>query len=225
MKLEVREALPETVRMFVHMTGDGKQLPGWDQNGDILFQAGHNLPAAALGKVGTYQVIVSGELPEQLLPGDIWVQYGLYDPAKGGPRIALRAEPATGERYDGGVMTVAGAGANTKLTWQPAGPSRTIARDNGVRKILDFGPLQTNTACRLLYAQPEWTLLLMPGSAAATVTLQLDQLGAKGRRVAAVETLKVEGGVAGPGQFAQQGNAVTITTTAHVFGYRIRFGG
>lgn len=225
LKLEVGQPLADTVRMFVHMTGDKKQLPDWVENSDILFQAGHDLPSGALTKPGTYQVNVTGDLPEKLLPGDIWVQYGLYDPAKGGSRLAFRAAPATGDRYDGGIITVSGTGAETKMTWKLSAPGDPTSRDNVARKVLDFGPVATNTACRLLYSQPEWRLLLLPGSAGATVTLKLDQLGAKGKRVAAVEVLKVEGGVAGPGQFTQQGDTVTIRTAPLVFGYRIRFGG
>ena len=219
--LDVREPLSESVRLFVHMTGEAEQLPDWEENSDILFQATNDLPAGALAKVGRYDVTVQGDLPEKLLPGDIWVQYGLYDPAKGGPRLAIRAEPAWGGRYDGGLIAIQGTGPDTKMTWRAKGPSSTAERENGARKILDFGPLQTNSACRLLYGQQPWKLLMMPGSASATVILKLDPLGAKGKQIASLEELTVEGQVKGPGQFRQQGDTVVISTGVQPYGYRI----
>ncbi len=221
MNWTVRQPVADTVRLFVHLTGPADLLPGWQPNSDILFQAGHDLTPARLTKPGSYDVLVTGQLPEALKPGRLEIKYGLYDPTRGGARLEFDAIATDGTRYHGGTIAVAGTGAETKLTWTAPATPEVAARKNRARRVLDFGPVATNGAFRLRHDGRTWDLTLLPGSAAATVSLRLDRLGAAGRKVKAITQLDLDGKPVAQVPAKATGAEVSFTTADRAFRYRI----
>ncbi|NUP99762.1 MAG: hypothetical protein HUU35_07900, partial [Armatimonadetes bacterium] len=218
---DIRAPLPATVRPFVHVTGPLALLPGVTPNSDILFQAGIGLTPAMLATPGRYEVTITGTLPEQLLPGELGLKYGLYDPARGGPRLLFNAIPTDGDRFSAGTVTVAGSGAETKLTWTAPEPRPTgLERDNVARKVVDFGAVRTNGALRCQTRGETLELTLLPGSKAAEVELRLALLGVKGRQVARFEQIGLDGRATPLTAVARDG-VVSFTTAPGAFRYRL----
>ncbi len=220
LRVRVDRPGPAGHQLFVHLCGPAAMLPDWQANSDILFQAGSDWRPEFATQVGERTVTIAGELPAALLPGELAIKFGLYHP-QSGSRLPLRAPAFDDARHDGGRLVVEGTGAATGLTWQSAGAPGSLPRTNAERRVLDFGPVATNSAVRLLHGEGAWRLLMLPGSAPATVLLRLDQLGAAGRRPAAVEQLETDGSVVGPASYRQEGDRLTIETGDQAFGYRI----
>lgn len=222
LKLHVDEPVAPSYRLFVHLCGPADLLPGWTPNADILFQAGSGFQGAMLTEPGAHEIVIEGALPEQLRPGRVAVKYGFYDPEHGGGRLALR-QPGYGDlRYDGGLLTIDGTGAQTTIGWTPGAMVVDSGRDNTARRVIDFGPVATNAAFRLQHTGQIWQLTLLPGSMAAVVTLDLARLGAAGRKITAIEQLDTSGAVVATVTPRVEGNRATFDTAPLAFAYRLR---
>ena len=102
-----------------------------------------------------------------------------------------------------------------------AGPKAPLLNAEG--RIIDFGPIATNGAFRVLHSGSQWRLFPLQGSLPFSVELRLDRLGAKGRRVARVEGLSQSGEKVSDEQFQQKGEVLLLDLNAEAFSYRISF--
>jgi len=89
---------------------------------------------------------------------------------------------------------------------------------------MNFGPVATNGAFRLIYGGANWQLIPLPSSPSFLVELRLNQLNAGGERVQGITLLDADGNATEPVNFQQDGPTVDFATTAKVFAYRISLG-
>lgn len=211
--------LPEGYVTFVHICHE----KAVDQGERIALHAAMDLAPEVLREVGTHIARARFTLPVNKWDGDYYLRYGLYAPSKGGSRglpIALLDDT----RVRGGIFTVSKAdGRITSVEYKPevAGPKAPLLNAEG--RIIDFGPIATNGAFRVLHSGSQWRLFPLQGSLPFSVELRLDRLGAKGRRVARVEGLSQSGEKVSDEQFQQKGEVLLLDLNAEAFSYRISF--
>ena len=110
--------------------------------------------------------------------GEYTLRYGIYNPGKGGYRVAPTGS-VEGSRARGGLLRVAIAdGKITGGEYVPEGEWENLPGLNTERKLVDFGPVVTNGAFRLLHPREgEWLLVPLPGSIGFEARLDLAALG------------------------------------------------
>lgn len=219
---KIVQAMARGYQPFVHLADPA-------QSGDsILFQATSDLKPDALQTPGEVVAnVIEGEIPAGLKQKSVAVRHGLFSDTGRWSPIALTDDVG---RVRSGYIDISGGenGAPLQLSYraEPASEflAQRLARLNTANKTLDFGAAQTNGAFRLLYSSPtEWTLMPLPYSSAFEAQLQLDKLGAAGKRVAKIETLDESGKVVGAAKFTQDGNALRLSVGALECAQRIRF--
>jgi hypothetical protein len=118
---------------------------------------------------------------------------------------------------------------SSAITWTPEPPDPSTVeyagRLNTSGAMVDFGPVATNGAFRLLHKDAIWQLIPLPDSPAFTVELRLSQLDAGTRKVRAITPVNIDGTTGAPVNFTQDGPIVRFDTGAGIFAYRIEFGG
>jgi len=93
---------------------------------------------------------------------------------------------------------------------------------NPAGKLVDFGPVTTNGAFRLLYGgATNWQLIPLPGSLSFKVELRLNQLNASGKKIEAVTAVEAGGNSIDQVNFKQQADSVSFDTASKVFAYKI----
>ena len=216
---------------FVHICADA-QKPGNAER--ISFQA--NMPAVAgkLGQAGEFTTTARIAIPDDQPAGAYRIRYGLFRPGQG-DRLSIRGLTDSGQRIRGGVMKVEKSGtAFTAGSFSVEGTDNeaTALGLNASKKMLDFGPLVTDGAFRLLHpraglwpfsGRPAWQLIPLPGSNAFRADLRLAALEAKGAKVKAVEKVGPFCAAAKDPEWKQDGTALHLDCDGQSFAYRIVF--
>ena len=217
---EVREALHEGVVPFVHICH-----PAADHPERIAFQGHCAIPPGALGRPGRFACDITFDFPASSAAGDHTVRYGLYNPKKGGVRIAPLAD-LDGSRVRGGIARVAVTdGRVTSWVYLAETRDEAEAELNVAGKLIDFGPLVTDGAFRLDHPKRgTWRLVPLPGSLPFEARLRLDRLGAReGARVTAVECIDPFGPETKQAAVVQREHELELRADGLCFGYRIGF--
>lgn len=219
MDWNVLRQIPADIRPFIHMTGELEQLPGATRNADILWQTpSGNIEDVIHDAPAEHEVVVMGTLPEGLRPGRYGIRYGIYEPS--GSRHPLDAPADGGGRHDGGEIVVEGEGDAATITWVPPTP-QPPTNDNVDRRVLDFGPVQTNLAARLTTAPGSLQITLLPDSTAGEITVDLAHFDLPAQ-IEAVEQLDEFGAVVGEVPYELNTGRLTIQTADEAFAYRVR---
>ncbi|KPL12098.1 hypothetical protein AMJ85_01970 [candidate division BRC1 bacterium SM23_51] len=93
---------------------------------------------------------------------------------------------------------------------------------NAQRQVIDFGPVATNGAFRLLRDGDAWRILVLPGCPSSEIRLRPQKIaGREGVRIEKIEKLTPDGTAAGAVSFKQVAGAIVFETAAGDFGYRI----
>jgi hypothetical protein len=217
---EILEPLPEGEVIFVHVCHPESQQPE-----RIVYQPPCDLPVTRLQEVGRHEAHIVFEVPPDAKGGEYFVRYGLYNPKRGGRRLVPLGE-ADGSRMVGGTITVRREGDRiVEVSYAPPAPQPSSPQLNAEGRMVDFGPLATNGAFRLLYQGQQWWLIPLPGSLPFAVELRVDKLGAPGKRVLAVEPLDMMGAaVTEEVEVAQEGPVCRLRLPAKAFRYRLLVG-
>ncbi len=221
---QVLQPVPEGFKPFLHFANEQ------GANGEsILFQGGLNLDPTKLTRIGTYPSTAEVTIPDSVkLPADIGIRFGLYHAGTDGRRLPLLGPlDGTGRARGGRIHAEGKDGQAVVLRWQAEPPDPAInarlERLNLENKLIDFGPVATSGAFRLVYSGNVWELIPLPGSPAFPVELQLDKLNARGQKIQALTAIGLDGKPVGPGSFQQNGNRVQFTTAAKVFAYQLQW--
>lgn len=214
---QVLRPVPPGFKTFVHFVDEKN-----DEGDGILFQGGLDLDPAKLTETGTYSSTAEVNLPANLpAAGDVAIRFGLYNADKEGARLPMQVAMDGEGRVRGGHLHV----ENSVITWQPEPPDPNVTaraeRLNTNDKMVDFGPVTTNGAFRLLYSGKNWQLISLPNSPAFKVELHLNQLNANGQKVQTITAVDVDGNVETPLKFQQEGPTVHFDTAAKMFACRV----
>jgi hypothetical protein len=215
---DVRRPVPAGYRSFMHFVNEKNE-----QGEGIAFQGGSNVEMSQFNRAGTVQSTFEATLPGEVqLPATFAIRFGLYDPLDGG-RLSLLG-PTENGRARGGTLRLEANGQAT-LTPEPPDANELAMQQrlNNTRKIVDFGPAQTNGAFRLQHSGNLWQLTPLPDSESFSVKLQLAKLGATGRKVLSVVPVLQNGTAAEKISFTQNGAVLSFQTAPDVFAYRIGF--
>ncbi len=214
---QVLQPVPAGFKPFVHLV---------DERGDgegILYQASVRLEPSALAKVGTYASEAEGAMPAGL-EAPVAIRFGLFNPGGDARRLPMSGPLDPGGRARGGRIRV----KDGVIQWQaePAVPGAIAdaGRSNSDNIPVDFGPVITNGAFRLLHAARDWELIPLPHSSGFSVALRLDRLEARGAKVTAISATDENGAASERVPFTQEGENARFDTAAGVFAYRISFG-
>ncbi len=214
---EVLKPLPEGTVIFVHICHD--KVEG--QGEKIALQPPMDLPPEQLQQVGVHRCKLRFAFPDNLWDGEYRLRYGLYRPKAGGGRLVPIAY-LDESRVRGGIFTVTKEGGKVEsVEYRPEVPPAEAPQGNEAGKPIDFGAIVTDGAFRLLHSGREWKLLPLQGSLPFKAEIRLDQLGAKGKRVAKVEGLNQEGARISDEKFDQAGQTLKLDLDAKAFSYRI----
>ncbi len=219
---EILQALPEGERIFVHVCH-----PRSRQGEKIALFGRCDLAPENLQRPGRYTSRIVIQFPEDAWTGEWFVRYGLWNPRLGGRRTVPMG-PVEGSRVRGGRIVVEkrdGRSVPVRYIEPPAFPGED--EPNREKKVIDFGPVSTNGAFRLVHRGDLWRLVPLPGSLAFEARIDLGELGAGGRRVRAVRAVKMDGSKAqGPVKWEQRGDVLEIAAGEPVaFAYVIEFAG
>ncbi len=214
---QVLQPAPPGFKPFLHFVDEKS-----DQGEGILFQGGLNLDPAKLGEVGTYSSTSEATVPSRLpAPADLAIRFGLYHAGPDGKRLPMLVAMDPGDRARGGHLHV----ENSAISWQPEPPDPNVEarfeRLNLNGKVVNFGPVATNGAFRLVFAGTNWQLTPLPDSPPFKVELRLDQLNAGGQKIKAITAVDSDGNTGGQVKFQQDGQTVYFVTAAKVFAYCI----
>jgi len=101
-------------------------------------------------------------------------------------------------------------------------PRPSLIQANTERKVIDFGPVVTNGAFRLLREKDSCRVIVLPGCPPSEIRLRLSRLtGQPNLRVSRIEKTGDDGNVVGQTEFQQSGDEVVFQTQTSDFGYLI----
>ena len=215
---QVLQPVPSGFLPFLHFVDEKSEK----QNEGILFQGGLNFDRAQLGNAGTFSSEADVTVPASVAaPAKVAIRFGLYHPGPDGRRLPMAVATDDSGRVRGGYLHV----ENSAISWEPEPTDPALAarteRLNVSGKLVDFGPVVTNGAFRLLHDGTNWQLIPLPNSASFHVELHLDQLNAGGQKVQAITATDAEGNPGAQVNFQQDGSTVRFDPAAQVFAYRI----
>ncbi len=192
----------------------------------IAFQADMKVDRTLLTRAGRFTAKARIAVPQGLPAGEYKIRYGLYRSATG-DRLAIRGPSDGGQRICGGVLKVEKSGdaftAGTFALETTAADDQALGL-NVDKKMLDFGPLVTDGAFRLLHADRKaWQLIPLPGSNPFCVEIKLAEFGAKRATVKAVEKNEPFNAAAKDPEWVQDGALLRLACDGQSFAYRILF--
>jgi hypothetical protein len=208
---------------FVHICSDGQKA---DQGEQIAFQTDMPFDRKMLSKPGAFEVAARIAVPQSMPAGEYKIRYGLYRQGKG-DRLAIRGVSDGGSRICGGVMRVEKEGSlftRGSFTLESSQADERAAGLNVEKKMLNFGPVVTDGAFRLLHAgRREWRLIPLPGSNPFRAEIRLDELGAKRAKVKTIEAVDPLHAAAKNPNWIQDGTTLRLSCDGQSFAYRLVF--
>ena len=208
---------------FLHVCSD-KRLT--DNGERIAFQPEMKADRARFRQAGAFTTTARIAVPQSLPGGEYKIRYGLYSPGKG-DRLAVRGVTDGGQRVLGGVLKVEKSGGRFtggSFALETGDGDEKALGVNTDRKMLDFGPLVTDGAFRLLHGDRKaWEVIPLPGGGAFRAEIKLAALGAKRAKVKAVEKADALNAAAQAPVWAQDGATLRLSCDGESFAYRIVF--
>jgi hypothetical protein len=199
---------------FVHI---GRAATG--KNERIEAQANLAFDLTQLMQTGTFHSSMEVRLPSDFAPGDYLVRYGLFH-RQHGDRLPLRGVEEQRRRVRAGLLRITASG-DEYLVQEPVPHDPDI---NFTGAMLDFGPIVTDGAFRLLHADRKaWQLIPLPASRPFRAEIRLAALGKKGTRVRSVERLEPFNAYAKAPEWRQEGAVLHLACDGRAFAYRILF--
>ena len=190
-----------------------------DENERIEAQAGLDFDLAQLTKNGMFRATMDVRLPPDFAPGDYRVCYGLFH-QKRGDRVPLRGLEEQRRRIRAGLLRITATG-DEYLTEEPLADDPDV---NVAGAMLDFGPLVTDGAFRLLHDHRKaWQLIPLPASRPFNAQIRLASFGKDQSKVKAVEKIDPFSAFAKEPEWAQDGEVLRLACDGRSFGYRIVF--
>jgi len=179
-----------------------------------------------LERAGRFTASAHIVFPPDVPAGAYTIRYGLYRQDTG-ERLPIQGLTDNGQRVCGGVLTVEKSGGHfTKWTFTPESDDvrgRALGQ-NVDSKMLDFGPLVTDGAFRLLHGQRRaWRLIPLPGSHSFRAEIRLAELGVARAEVKAVEKDGPLTAAAKDPEWSQDGATLRLACDGLSFAYRIVF--
>ena len=208
---------------FIHVCSDARVT---DNGERIAFQPGMKADGALFKRTGAFTTSARIAVPQNLPAGEYKIRYGLYNSAKG-DRLPIRGRTDGGQRILGGVLKVEKSGdrfTGGTFALEKADGDELALGLNVDKKMLDFGPLVTDGAFRLLHdSRKAWQLIPLPGSEAFRAEIKLPAFGAKRATVKSVEKVDPATAAAKDPVWAQDGATLHLTCDGQSFAYRIVF--
>jgi hypothetical protein len=208
---------------FLHVCGD-KGASGHGEQ--ITFQAEMKFDRALLKRAGSFTATARIAVPPHLPAGEYKIRYGLYHPGKG-DRMSVRGVADGGQRILGGVMKVeksGGAFTDGSFALETGVGDGSAEGLNVAKKMLDFGPVATDGAFRLLHAgRKAWQLVPLPGSNPFRAEIKLAELGSRRAKVKAVEKIDPNNAAAQEPEWTQDGATLRLACDGQSFAYRVLF--
>ena len=204
---------------FLHICGESGSAES------IVFQETMRFAPGGLTRPGPTTATARVTIPKDRPAGEYRIRYGLYRPGQG-DRMSIRGRADGQHRIMGGVMTI------TKNGDAITGGSFALEDDltaalkglNVAKKMLDFGPLTTDGAFRLLHeGRREWKLIPLPGSNAFKADIDLAAFGAARGKVKDVEQIDPFHAAAEDATWSQDGASLKLACDGQSFAYRIVF--
>jgi len=181
------------------------------------------LPLGALTSPGVQHSTIRVEIPPTSFGGEYALRYGLYNPARGGHRIRL-AGNLEGGRVRGGKLVIAiDNGQIIDGHYVPEQPLDSDLGLNREQRLVDFGPIVTNGAYRLLMSDDRWMLIPLPNSMPIRTRCRLAQLGVTAPRTATLAAIDLEGNTVRKLDATVSHGLLDFTLDAEDFAYIITF--
>jgi hypothetical protein len=197
-----------------------------DKPGDIVHHGGMDFPAERRRKAGRQSADIIVSLPDSLAAGEYEVRYGLF--LLSGPRLNVRGITDGSRRVCGGRVRVVKKGGRIESVAYTPPEEKDNAEEYRVlgyaqpKARVDFGPVSTDGAFRLVLDGDGLCLLPLPETRSFEAEIDLAALGLAGRRVASVDSAAVPGGKAGAAPvWRQSGDRVCISADARSLSYRV----
>ncbi len=210
----IQSPVKEPGTTFVHFT-NATVNPNSEQ---IAFQAQFAIGQEQWQDIGIYEVRAEGRLPENIPAGDYGIRFGIYQPEQRGRRLIIPGpRDRTNRRIGGTLVVTEGEDGDLSFSYEPSPPDEATERLNLTRQLVDFGPLMTNGAFRLL--KDEKLLIPLPESADFEVILNLDKL--QFPPIQKVEALDTNGQPIGEVEIHTQDELLHFTAEQDVFAYRL----
>ncbi len=214
----------EGFQPFVHLQNEALKKGSGEP---IAFQASLPFDRSLLAKAGSFTATARIAVPQDLPAGDYAIRYGLFRPGSG-ERLALRGAQDGSQRLRGGTLRVAKSGGRFtggSFEPEPAASAADAALGLNVgRRMLDFGPLATDGAFRLMHgSRREWRLIPLPGSNPFRAEIRLAAFGKGRSAVQAVEPVEPSCAAARPPEWTQDGATLRLACDGQAFAYRIVF--
>jgi len=208
---------------FIHVCSD-KRLT--DNGERIAFQPSMKADSEKFKRAGLFTTTARIAVPQNMPAGEYRIRYGLYSPAKG-DRMSVRGVTDGGQRILGGVLKVektAGSFTGGSFALETSSDDEKAQGVNMDKKMLDFGPLVTDGAFRLLHGERKaWQLIPLPGGGPFRAEIRLEAFGAKRAKVKAVAKMDAINAAAQEPVWAQDGATLRLSGDGQSFGYRIVF--
>ena len=199
---------------FVHI---GRAATG--ENERIEAQANLALDLSQLTQTGSFRSSMEVRLPADFAPGDYFVRFGLFH-RQHGDRAPLRGDEEQRRRIRAGILRITPTG-DEYLVQEPLAHDPDL---NLAGAMLDFGPVVTDGAFRLLHADSEaWQLIPLPASRPFRAEIRLAAFGAKRAKVKAVERIDPFHSFAKTPEWKQEGETIRLACDGRSFAYRIVF--
>ncbi len=209
---------------FMHICSDASSTGNSEK---IAFQADMRFDRALLKKAGAFTATARITVPQDMPAGEYKIRYGLFKPANNGDRMPIMGPADGNQRIRGGIMKVAKAGngfTSGTFTQETDNDDAKTLGLNVAKKMLDFGPLATDGAFRLIHdSRHAWQLIPLPGSNPFKAELRLAAFGAKRATVKAVEKIDAFNAASKDAEWTQDGTTLRLACDGQSFSYRIIF--
>jgi hypothetical protein len=213
---EAEAPLSESLNPFVHFV---------DADGKIRFQADHTFAVPTTQWQGMVRSSAVTLIPSDLKPGDsVELRVGLW-------RSDLGRRPLQGPN-DGEMRVRLGAvkleGKEDQLTdmkWIPLEPTPdpVLARMNHEKKLIVFGPVKTDSACRITFEESTLRLTPLPNGPAFTVYLDKEFVRfGHTTGPTQVECVAQDGSVMRVESLKEENDAFVLKCEPSVFAYRLK---
>lgn len=218
---EIFEPIEEGYRPFIHLCHDEAK-----SGEKIAFQSNMIFDYKLLKQPGAFTATAKIRIPPNTPDGDYAIRYGLYNPDGSGSRIAIRGNNASANRIKGGILRVK-RDNNTfvEASHHLEEPGATYQFElNTAYKMLDFGPLTTDGAFRLIHNnRKSWTLIPLPGGYKFRATLKLAELTKKPGKVKRITKVNPLVATAQDPSYTQHNTELSLQCDSQSFAYQIEF--
>ncbi len=197
-----------------------------NQDNEIVFQASCAKQPAVSGRDGTWQVTAQGSLPEKCKPGETYVVcYGLYEPSTGN-RLDLAGPDLGDRRIRLGNLQLDGQDNQlTNVSWTAYDwrDDPVLRRQNYDDRMVDFGPVATNSGCRLTLDHEQLLVTPLPGTGHERFQIEIhwDQLPWTLKQPSHVAALDESGQVLERQPLRFRNGSCTIVCDGATFAYRL----